>query len=415
MTTLLDKDEARTLLEASIRGDLPDTRGRFGPFGGRYVPETLVPAFERLEAGVAKYLHDPEFQAEYRRELRDWVGRPTALTHAPALSRSWGADVWIKREDLAHTGAHKINNAIGQALLARRLGAKRVIAETGAGQHGVASAAACARVGLPCSVYMGAVDMERQAPNVDRMRRLGAEVVAVESGDKTLRAAIDEALREWVTDPAGIYYLLGSAVGAHPYPYLVRELQSVIGIEARAQMIAAAGGLPDAAFACVGGGSNSIGLFYPLLGDDIELIGVEAGGTGAGLGQNAATLATGTPGVLQGAFTIILQDGDGQVQETHSISAGLDYSGVGPEHALLQATGRVTYVSASDAEALAALEELCETEGILTALETAHAYAYAREWSKANPGKRILIGNSGRGDKDMPTLTRFPARVRAHA
>ena len=415
MTTLLNKGEARTLLEASIRGELPDARGRFGPFGGRYVPETLVPAFERLEAGVAKYLHDPEFQAEYRRELRDWVGRPTALTHAPALSRSWGADVWIKREDLAHTGAHKINNAIGQALLARRLGAKRVIAETGAGQHGVASAAACARVGLPCSVYMGAVDMERQAPNVDRMRRLGAEVVAVESGDRTLRAAIDEALREWVTDPAGIYYLLGSAVGAHPYPYLVRELQSVIGIEARAQMIAAAGGLPDAAFACVGGGSNSIGLFYPLLGDDIELIGVEAGGTGAGLGQNAATLATGTPGVLQGAFTIILQDGDGQVQETHSISAGLDYSGVGPEHALLQATGRVTYVSASDAEALAALEELCETEGILTALETAHAYAYAREWSKANTGKRILIGNSGRGDKDMPTLTKFPARVRAHA
>jgi tryptophan synthase beta chain len=415
MTTLLGKDTAQALLEAAIRGELPDARGRFGPFGGRYVPETLVPAFERLEAGVAKYLHDAEFQAEYRRELREWVGRPTALTHAPGLSRRWGTEVWIKREDLAHTGAHKINNAIGQALLARRLGAKRVIAETGAGQHGVASAAACARVGLPCSVYMGAVDMERQAPNVDRMRRLGAEVVAVETGDKTLRAAIDEALREWVTDPGGIYYLLGSAVGAHPYPYLVRELQSVIGVEAREQMIQATGGLPDAAFACVGGGSNAIGLFYPLLADDIELIGVEAGGTGSGLGQNAATLATGTPGVLQGAYTIILQDADGQVRETQSISAGLDYSGVGPEHALLQATGRVDYVSASDAEALAALEELCETEGILTALETAHAYAYAREWSKAHPGKRILIGNSGRGDKDMPTLTRFPAKVRAHA
>ncbi len=415
MMTLLGKDSAQALLEAAIRGELPDARGRFGPFGGRYVPETLVPAFERLEAGVAKYLHDPEFQADYRRELREWVGRPTALTHAPRLSRRWGTDVWIKREDLAHTGAHKINNAIGQALLARRLGAKRVIAETGAGQHGVASAAACARVGLACSVYMGAVDMRRQAPNVDRMRRLGAEVVAVESGDKTLRAAIDEALREWVTDPGGIYYLLGSAVGAHPYPYLVRELQAVIGAEAREQMIASAGGLPDAAFACVGGGSNAIGLFYPLLGDDIELIGVEAGGTGAGLGQNAATLATGTPGVLQGAYTIILQDADGQVQETHSISAGLDYSGVGPEHALLQATGRVRYVSASDAQALAALEELCETEGILTALETAHAFAYARDWSRANPGKRILIGNSGRGDKDMPTLTQLPAKVHRHA
>ncbi len=415
MKGLLQADEAQALLRASINGELPDARGRFGPFGGRYVPETLVPAFERLEQGVRDHLHEASFQEEYRRELREWVGRPTALTHAPRLSERWGTDVWLKREDLAHTGAHKINNAIGQAILAKRLGAKRVIAETGAGQHGVASAAACARVGLPCAVYMGAVDIERQAPNVDRMRRLGAEVVAVESGDKTLRAAIDEALREWVTDPAGIYYLLGSAVGAHPYPYLVRELQSVIGVEARQQMLDQAGGLPDVAFACVGGGSNAIGLFYPLIGEDIELIGVEAGGTGDGLGQNAATLATGTPGVLQGAYTIILQDGDGQVQETHSISAGLDYSGVGPEHAMLQATGRVTYVSASDDDSLEALEELCATEGILTALETAHAYAYAREWSKSNPGKRILIGNSGRGDKDMPTLTKYPARTRTHA
>ncbi len=415
MKAELQADEAEALLKASINGELPDQRGRFGPFGGRYVPETLVPAFERLEQGVRDHLHADAFQEEYRRELREWVGRPTALTHAPQLSERWGTDVWLKREDLAHTGAHKVNNAIGQAILAKRLGAKRVIAETGAGQHGVASAAACARVGLPCTVYMGAVDIERQAPNVDRMHRLGAEVIAVESGDKTLRAAIDEALREWVTDPSGIYYLLGSAVGAHPYPYLVRELQSVIGQEARQQMIDQAGGLPDAAFACVGGGSNSIGLFYPLLGDDIELIGVEAGGTGDGLGQNAATLATGTPGVLQGAYTIILQDDDGQVQETHSISAGLDYSGVGPEHALLQATGRVRYVSASDDESLAALEELCEAEGILTALETAHAYVYAREWSKSNPGKRILIGNSGRGAKAMPTLTHSPARIRTYA
>ncbi len=411
MNSIIPADEAQVLLKASIAGELPDERGRFGPFGGRYVPETLVPAFERLEQGVRKHLHADDFQAEFRRELREWVGRPTALTYAPRLSKRWGADVWLKREDLAHTGAHKINNAIGQALLAKRLGAKRVIAETGAGQHGVASAAACARVGLPCSVYMGAVDIVRQAPNVDRMRRLGAEVIAVESGDKTLRAAIDEALRAWVTDPEGIYYILGSAVGAHPYPYLVRELQSVIGVEARQQMIDQAGGLPDVAFACVGGGSNAIGLFYPLLGDAIELIGVEAGGTGDGLGQNAATLATGTPGVLHGSYTIILQDDDGQVQETHSISAGLDYSGVGPEHALLQSTGRVRYISASDDDALDALQELCAAEGILTALETAHAYAAARVWAKQNPGKRILIGNSGRGDKDMPTLTKYPVEA----
>ena len=416
MKAVLDERQAKTLLQASLEGRMPDEKGRFGPFGGRYVPETLVPAFERLEQGVRKYLHSAEFQDEYREELRSWVGRPTALTFAPRLSATWGTEVWLKREDLAHTGAHKINNAIGQALLAKRLGAGRVIAETGAGQHGVASAAACARVGLPCRVYMGAVDMERQAPNVERMRRLGAEVFPVQTGDRTLRAAIDEALREWVSDPSGIYYLLGSAVGAHPYPYLVRELQSVIGVEARRQMLENAGGLPDAAFACVGGGSNAIGLFHPLLRDrDTALIGVEAGGTGNGLGQNAATLATGTPGVLQGSYSLILQNDDGQVQETHSISAGLDYSGVGPEHALLQAIGRVTYVTASDDEALAALEELCVAEGILTALETAHAFAAAKRWSKANPGKRILICNSGRGDKDMPTLARYPARTLANA
>ena len=415
MSAILKASEMENLLAKEVAGELPDERGRFGPFGGRYIPETLVPAFERLEDGVREHLHEPGFQAEYQRELREWVGRPTALTHAPRLSARWGADVWLKREDLAHTGAHKINNAIGQAILAKRLGARRVIAETGAGQHGVASAAACARVGLPCTVYMGAVDIERQAPNVDRMRRLGAEVVAVTSGDATLRAAIDEALRVWVSDPDGIYYILGSAVGAHPYPYLVRELHSVIGEESREQMIRQAGGLADAAFACVGGGSNAIGLFHPMLGDDTELIGVEAGGTGSGLGQNAATLATGTPGVLQGTYTIILQDGDGQVQETHSVSAGLDYSGVGPEHALLQSIGRVRYISATDDEALDALEELCELEGILTALETAHAFAGARDWAKENPGKRILIGNSGRGDKDMPTLTKFPAKVRTHA
>lgn len=413
MKSMQDGAAANELLRLSLAGRLPDERGRFGPFGGRYVPETLVPAFERLEEGVRNHLPSAEFQKAYRRELREWVGRPTALTHARTLSRRWGTDVWLKREDLAHTGAHKINNAIGQALLATRLGARRVIAETGAGQHGVASAAACARVGLPCRVYMGAVDMERQSPNVERMERLGAEVVPVETGDRTLRAAIDEALRDWVGDPAGTYYLLGSAVGAHPYPYLVRELQSVIGKEARQQMLVDAGGLPDAAFACVGGGSNAIGLFHPLLGDAATtLIGVEAGGTGSGLGQNAATLATGTPGVLQGCYSLVLQNADGQVQETHSISAGLDYSGVGPEHAFLQAVGRVQYVTADDGEALAALEEVCEAEGILTALETAHAFAAAKRWSRDNPGKRILIGNSGRGDKDMPTLRKFPQPVR---
>lgn len=416
MKTEFSAAESKRLLAATVNGELPDERGRFGPFGGRYVPETLVPAFDRLEQGIAEHLHTESFQQDYGRELREWVGRPTALTFAPRLSERWGTQVWLKREDLAHTGAHKINNAIGQALLAKRLGAKRVIAETGAGQHGVASAAACARLGLPCRVYMGAVDMERQAPNVDRMLRLGAEVFPVETGDKTLRAAIDEAMRDWVSDPDDTYYLLGSAVGAHPYPYLVRELQSVIGQEARQQMLDMAGGLPDAVFACVGGGSNAIGLFYPLIADtEIEMIGVEAGGTGDGLGQNAATLATGTPGVLQGCYSIILQDEHGNVQETHSISAGLDYSGVGPEHAMLQAIGRVHYTSATDAEALAALEELCELEGILTALETAHAYAEAKKWSSRNPGKRILIGNSGRGDKDMPTLTQHPVRARTNA
>lgn len=416
MSKFFDETEAEALLDASASGRLPDERGRFGPFGGRYIPETLVPAFERLEEGVRRYLPDPDFQEAFQRELRDWVGRPTALTHAPRLSERWGTDVWLKREDLAHTGAHKINNAIGQALLAKRLGVEQIIAETGAGQHGVASAAACARVGLPCRVYMGAVDIERQAPNVDRMQRLGAEVVAVETGDKTLRAAIDEAMRDWVGDPDGTYYLLGSAVGPHPYPYLVRELQAVIGRETKQQMMEKSGSLPDAAFACVGGGSNAIGLFYPYVGErDVKLIGVEAGGTGSGLGQNAATLAAGTPGVLHGCYSVVLQDEHGQVRETHSISAGLDYSGVGPEHAFLQAVGRVEYVTAGDDEALDALEELCAYEGILTALETAHAYAAARRWSKQNPGARILIGNSGRGDKDMPTLSQRSSGASLHA
>ena len=408
MKLKLNEEEKTELFNSAINGEFPDELGRFGPFGGRYIPETLVPAFSKLEEGMHKYLHDKQFMSEWHNELNQWVGRPTALTYAPRLSESWGVNIWLKREDMAHTGAHKINNAIGQALLAKKLGAKQIIAETGAGQHGVASAAACARVGLPCRVYMGAIDIERQAPNVDRMRQLGAEVVSVDSGDRTLRAAIDEAMREWVSDPTDTYYIIGSAVGPHPYPYMVREFQSVIGQECKRQMMDQSGSLPDAVFACVGGGSNAIGLFYPLIGDeDVELIGVEAGGKGSGLGQNAASLATGTPGVLQGAYTIILQDSDGQVQETHSISAGLDYSGVGPEHALLQYIDRVEYVSVQDNQALDALTELCQTEGILTALETAHAYAAAKIWAQKNPGKTILIGNSGRGDKDMSTLSKY--------
>jgi tryptophan synthase beta chain len=393
------------LLEESIAGKFPDSRGRFGPFGGRYVPETLIPALERLEVGVRLHLHSRKFQARFKHELATWVGRPTALTHAARLSRKWGAELWLKREDLAHTGAHKINNAIGQALLAQELGAKRIIAETGAGQHGVASAAACARLGMPCTVYMGEVDMQRQAPNVGRMQLMGATVVPVTSGDRTLRAAIDEALRDWVSDPTDTYYLLGSAVGPHPYPYLVRELQAVIGREARAQMQEQAGALPDALIACVGGGSNSIGLFHAFVPErSVEIIGVEAGGSGAELGKNAATLTYGRPGVLHGTYSLLLQDEDGQVQETQSISAGLDYSGVGPEHAFLMTIGRVRYEAASDAEALAVIKECCQMEGILPAIESAHALAGAKRWAALNPGKKILLGLSGRGDKDMATL-----------
>lgn len=386
-------------------GQLPDGRGRFGPFGGRYVPETLVAAIERLDAGARAALADESFHQELADELRSWVGRPTALTFAPRLSEAWGAEVWLKREDLAHTGAHKINNALGQALIAKRMGAKRIVAETGAGQHGVATAAACARMGLSCVVYMGAVDVERQAPNVRRMKLFGAEVRPVETGDATLRAAIDEAMRDWVSDPEGTFYLLGSAVGPHPYPWLVRELQAVIGREARAQMLERAGALPDVAVACVGGGSNAIGLFHPFVGDEsVALLGIEAGGTGAGLGEHAATLAYGTLGVLHGTMSYLIQDADGQVIETHSVSAGLDYPGVGPEHALLHATGRATYLACTDAEALDALSELCRLEGILPAIESSHALFGARRYAKENPGSRILIGCSGRGDKDLGIL-----------
>ncbi len=402
----------KELFRALLDGELPDANGRFGPYGGRYVPETLMPAIDRLTDGVYGLFTEETFRSKLNSELENWVGRPTALTPAPRLSEAWGAEVWFKREDLAHTGAHKINNAIGQALLARDLGATRIVAETGAGQHGVASAAACARVGLPCVVYMGEIDVARQAPNVDRMERLGATVVSVTSGDRTLRAAIDEAIRDWVSHPIDTYYLLGSAVGPHPYPYLVRELQAVIGHEAKAQLAARAG-LPDAAFACVGGGSNAIGLFHAFLADEaVTLIGVEAGGQGEAEGDHSATLSAGRPGVLHGAHSLLLYDDDGQIQETHSVSAGLDYPGVGPEHSLLKLIGRVQYVTASDSEALSALEECCALEGILPALETAHAIAGARRWATENQNTRILIGLSGRGDKDMPILSQYPVADR---
>jgi len=402
--------ENERLLKALIAGELPDQRGRFGPYGGQYVPETLMPAVTQLADHVHRILPSASYQRALTEELRSWVGRPTALTHAPHLSAIWGADVWLKREDLAHTGAHKINNAIGQALLAREIGAKRIVAETGAGQHGVATAAACARVGLPCIVYMGEVDVERQAPNVDRMRRLGAKVVAVRSGDRTLRAAIDEAIRDWVSDPTETYYLIGSAIGPHPYPFLVRELQAVIGREARQQMLDQ-GGLPDVAIACVGGGSNAIGLFHAFIGDArVRLIGVEAGGRGPALGDNSATLSGGKPGVLHGNYSMLLYDKEGLIQETHSVSAGLDYPGVGPEHSLLKQIGRVDYQSATDSEALAALDECCEAEGILPALESSHALAGAKRLAAEKKGQRLLIGLSGRGDKDMPILAQHPRK-----
>jgi tryptophan synthase beta chain len=392
-------------LAALLAGEMPDSRGRFGPYGGRYVPETLVPALTRLTAEAHRAFADPAFAQALGDELRDFVGRPTPLTPARNLSAAWGAEVWLKREDLAHTGAHKINNAIGQALLAKRMGAKRIVAETGAGQHGVASAAACARLGLPCVVYMGAVDVERQAPNVDRMRRLGAEVRPVTAGDATLRAAIDEALRHWVADPGETFYLLGSAVGPHPYPWMVRELQRIIGDEARRDLPLRAGGPPDHVVACVGGGSNAIGLFHAFLGDpDVHIVGIEPGGHGTEIGQHAATIAHGTPGVLHGCHTLLLQDKHGQVQETDSVSAGLDYSGVGPEHAFLHHVGRVDYRTADDAEALAAFADLCRHEGIIPALESSHALAGARKLAEEHPGSRILVGLSGRGDKDLPAL-----------
>ena len=392
---------------------LPDAKGHYGKFGGKYVIETLMPALKELQTLYEDAIKDPKFQNDLAYYLKHYVGRPTPLYFAEKLTNHLGgAKIYLKREDLTHTGAHKINNALGQALLAKRLGAKRVVAETGAGQHGVAAAAACARVGIPCVVYMGSVDIERQSPNVDRMLQLGAEVIPVNAGDKTLRAAIDEAFRDWVAHPDDTYYIIGSVVGPHPYPLLVRELQSVIGKEAREQIIKVTGHLPDSVFACVGGGSNAIGIFHAFLADtEVELVGIEAGGKSDSLGENAATLASGKPGILHGSYSMLLHDADGLVQETHSVSAGLDYPGVGPEHAFLQSIGRVTYISATDDEALEAVGECCAAEGILPALESAHALVGARKWAARNPGKTILIGLSGRGDKDMPTLSKMHKNI----
>ena len=402
MKTHMVEKEERTI-EDLLAGRLPDERGRFGAFGGRFVSETLVHAVTLLERRARAALSDRAFMSELESELADWVGRPTPLTEARSLGRAWGATILLKREDLAHTGAHKINNALGQALLARWSGAKEVIAETGAGQHGVAAAAACARVGLPCTVYMGAVDVKRQAPNVDRMVRLGAKVIEVESGDATLRSAVNEALRRWVSDPDNIYYLLGSAIGPHPYPWLVRELQKVIGLESRRQVMERCDRLPDTVVACVGGGSNAIGLFHGFLADSsVRLIGAEAGGKGAG--RNAASSVYGTPGVLHGCFTLLLQTEEGQVMETESIAAGLDYPAVGPEHAFLKTVGRTQYRAVGDDDALAAFDECCATEGIVPALETSHALAVAKQLAAESPGALILVGLSGRGDKDLPTL-----------
>lgn len=386
---------------------LPDSRGRFGDYGGRYVPETLIPALDELTAAFESAWADAEFQEELAWHYKYTVGRPTPVTHAKRLSEEVGCDIYIKREDLCHTGAHKLNNAIGQALLARKMGKKRIIAETGAGQHGVATATACAMFGLQCVVYMGSEDVQRQKINVFRMRLLGAEVVPVESGTKTLKDATNEAMRDWVTNVRDTHYIVGSSVGPHPYPLMVRQFQRVIGDEARAQMLEMHGCLPDAAIACVGGGSNAIGLFHAFIPDEsVRLIGVEAAGEGIKSGKHAAPLAAGSPGVLHGSFSYLMQDEDGQVIATHSISAGLDYPGVGPEHSYLKDAHRAEYHAVTDQEALDAFVWLSRSEGIIPAFESAHAFAILKKL-KFDSGWTVLINSSGRGDKDMETASRL--------
>jgi tryptophan synthase beta chain len=385
----------------------PDARGHFGPYGGTFVAETLVHALDELKAAYEACRHDASFQAEFRSELRHFVGRPSPIYHAARLSREiGGAQIHLKREDLNHTGAHKINNTVGQAMLARRMGKPRVIAETGAGQHGVATATVCARYGMECVVYMGSEDVARQSPNVYRMQLLGATVVPVESGSRTLKDALNEALRDWVTQVENTFYIIGTVAGPHPYPTLVRDFQRVIGDECLVQMPEQIGRQPDAVIACVGGGSNAMGIFYPYIGHEaVRLIGVEAAGQGLASGKHAASLSAGSPGVLHGNRTYLLQDDNGQITETHSISAGLDYPGVGPEHAYLKDIGRAEYVAVTDDEALSAFHRLCRTEGIIPALESSHAVAHAMKLAATLPPERHLLVNlSGRGDKDIGTV-----------
>jgi len=387
--------------------DLPDSRGHFGPYGGVFVAETLIRALDELKAQYEGARLDPAFKAEFERELKHYVGRPSPVYHAERWSRELGgAQIWLKREDLNHTGAHKINNCIGQALLARRLGKPRVIAETGAGQHGVATATVAARYGLECVVYMGSEDVKRQAQNVFRMKLLGATVVPVESGSKTLKDALNEAMRDWVTNVETTFYIIGTVAGPHPYPMMVRDFQSVIGRECLTQMPEAAGRQPDVVIACVGGGSNAMGIFHAYIANDqVKLVGVEAAGEGIDTGRHAASLIAGRPGVLHGNRTYLLQNDDGQIVETHSVSAGLDYPGVGPEHAWLKDSGRAHYVGITDDEALAAFHTCCRVEGIIPALESSHALAYAAKLAPTLPKDRILLVNlSGRGDKDMNTV-----------
>jgi tryptophan synthase beta chain len=387
--------------------DLPDRSGHFGPYGGSFVSETLVHALDELKAAYARYEHDPEFVAEFEYELKHYVGRPSPVYHARRWSEHFGgAQVYLKREDLNHTGAHKINNVMGQALLARRMCKPRVIAETGAGMHGVAAATVAARYGLECVVYMGAEDIVRQVQNVYRMKLLGATVVPVESGSRTLKDALNEAMRDWVTNVENTFYIIGTVAGPHPYPMMVRDFQSVIGRECKVQMMEHAGRQPDAVLACVGGGSNAMGMFYPYIGEEnVRLVGVEAAGQGLESGKHAATLTAGKPGVLHGNRTYLLQDEHGQIIETHSISAGLDYPGVGPEHAWLKDLGRAEYVSVTDDEALQAFHDLCRLEGIIPALESSHALAYAKKMApRMKKDQMLLVNLSGRGDKDMHTV-----------
>ncbi|WP_020650288.1 tryptophan synthase subunit beta [Solimonas variicoloris] len=390
--------------------DFPDKKGHFGPYGGQFVAETLMEPLRELEAAYLRLKDDPAFLAEFDADLRDYVGRPSPLYPAKRLTQRWGgAEIWLKREDLNHTGAHKINNTIGQALLAKHLGKKRIIAETGAGQHGVASATIAARLGLQCVVYMGAEDVQRQSPNVFRMKLLGAEVRPVHSGTKTLKDALNEALRDWVTNVDDTFYVIGTVAGPHPYPMLVRDFQAVIGREVIVQSQEKFGCPPDALVACVGGGSNAIGLFHPFIGyENVAMYGVEAGGRGVDTPDHAAPLSAGRPGILHGNRTYVMADENGQILGTHSISAGLDYPGVGPEHSWLKDSGRVSYVSATDDEALAAFHELTRAEGIIPALESSHAIAYAKKLApRLGAGKRIVVNLSGRGDKDIFTIAKL--------